>query len=161
MEFYRLILKIIKIFILLSDSFEEEVVFHVLSFCRAFKFPLCKSYSFLISVILKYVSISLKEKNKQFNETLKDWIILKRNSEKSQLLSNQNQPKWPSLFFDSLDFFPVSFLFCYFCALMFHKINNVSFIQSCTPKLNSKLKIPVCIYKMYLVSFILTALGIW
>lgn len=122
---------------------------------------LCKSYSSLISVILKYVSISLEEKNKQFNETLKDWIILKGNSEKSQLLGNQNQPKWPSLFFDSLDFFPVPFLFCYFCALMFHEINNVSFIQRFTPKLNSKLKIPVCIHKTYEVSFILTALGIW
>lgn len=108
--------------------------------------------SFLISVIPKYIIMSWR-RNKQFNKTLKDRIILKGNSEKSQLLGNQSQPKWPSLFFDSLEFFPISFLFCYFCAVFKHwcfiNYNNLSFIQSSTPKLNLKLKVPVCIYKMY------------
>ena len=74
-------------------------------------------------------------RNKQVNKTLKDWIILKENSEKSQLLGNQSQPKWPSLFLDSLDFFPVPLPFCYFCpffALTFDKIMVFFYSESYT-----------------------------
>ena len=42
--------------VLLTDPFEEEVIFYFLSFRRIFNSPSCKSCSFLINVIPKYVN---------------------------------------------------------------------------------------------------------
>lgn len=61
--------------ILLTNPFEEEVIFYFLSLSRIFSSPLYKSSSFVISVIPNYVSLSLEEETNNLIKLLKTGLF--------------------------------------------------------------------------------------